>query len=545
MSTTVERGTAEDADAALSEIAQAAIRGAVATRSKRYLMLDRLDRYRRGVAGIPDIPEGSSDEIKEIAALSPMGMCGVVVDTFVNGLSVEGYRSPDAKDDEPAWKKWQDNGLDARQREVHDGTTTYGWAFVSVLPQGPEDAAKSRVHTWSPKDVEAVYIDPRRDDFPSRATLFREVEGGWSVLIVDKTHVQSGTIKHKTGADGKRSRELGDVEDLSEPWEHGATYRGEPVCPVVRFVNELPTDDRDPRGEVEPIIVLERGMNSVNFDRLTASRFSVFNQKVVFGWAATQEQTLKASSTRVWAFEDHPADMSVQSLPASPITPYNELLREMKEQVALKASIPIYTATGSVANVSENTVAMVDNAYQLKLGAKRDLHGEAWERVLHLAVVMDGEEPPSESAEIIWRDTRPRSMGAVVDGISKLAAVDVPIAELLSLVPDFSQQRVDAIRDQMRRTAGLDQIEAIIAAGRAAPAAAPVDGAGTPAAAEPAGPSEAEKASTLKVQFEALGMAVRAGVDPEDAAKRVGLDGIKLTGLVPASLKRSDDEGAG
>jgi len=231
MTTTVERTTTEGTEANLSAIASAAIRGAVARRTKRMFRLDRFDSYRRGVAGIPEIPEGSSDEIREIASLSPMGMCGVVVETFVNGLSVEGYRSPDAKDDEPAWQKWQDNGLDARQREVHEGATTYGYAFVSVLPEGTGEDAKSRIHTWSPKDVEAVYEDPRRDDFPLSATLFREVEDGWSVLLLDQTNVRSGRIKRKTGADGKPSAELGDVEDISKPWAHRATYRGKPVCP--------------------------------------------------------------------------------------------------------------------------------------------------------------------------------------------------------------------------------------------------------------------------------------------------------------------------
>lgn len=543
MITTLERDDAEAIDEELTKVASAAIHGALAVRGKRLLKLDRWDRYRRGKAGIPDVPEGSSDEITEIANLSPMNMCGVVVSTFGHGLVVEGYRSPDSKDDEPAWEVWQANGLDARQAEVHDGANTYGWSFASVLPESDgADKGKPRIVTWSPKDVEAVYDDPRRDDFPTSATLFREVVGGWSVLLVDTTHVRSGFIPRKTNRKGK-AKAPDEVQDISEPWEHGATYRGKPVCPVVRFMNELPADDCDPRGEVEPLIHIQRAMNSVNFDRLVASRSSVFEQKVIIGWAATKEQTLKASASRVWAFDDHPSDLSVQSLPSSPIDPYNSLLREMKEQVALEASIPIYQATGSVANVSENTVAMVDNAYQLKLRAKRDLLGEAWERVLRIAVVMGGGEEPSESAEVIWRDTRPRSIGVVVDGISKLVAAGAPLSELLELVPDFSQQKVDAMRNELLRSGGLAQMDAIAAAIRAVPATSAPAEPGEPVADD--GPSAAEKAATLKVQFEALGMAVRAGVDPADAAKRVGLEGVKLTGMLPTSLKMPGEDAGG
>lgn len=44
-------------------------------------------------------------------------------------------------------------------------------------------------------------------------------------------------------------------------------------------------------------------------------------------------------------------------------------------------------------------------------------------------------------------------------------------------------------------------------------------------------------AADLKVQFDALGVGIRAGVDPDDAATRVGLPGIKFTGAVPVSLR--------
>lgn len=41
----------------------------------------------------------------------------------------------------------------------------------------------------------------------------------------------------------------------------------------------------------------------------------------------------------------------------------------------------------------------------------------------------------------------------------------------------------------------------------------------------------------MKAKFDALGMAVRAGVDPDDAAAKLGLDGIEFTGAVPVSLR--------
>jgi hypothetical protein len=44
-------------------------------------------------------------------------------------------------------------------------------------------------------------------------------------------------------------------------------------------------------------------------------------------------------------------------------------------------------------------------------------------------------------------------------------------------------------------------------------------------------------AADLKQRFDALGVAIRSGVDPDDAARRLGLDGVKFTGAIPVSLR--------
>jgi hypothetical protein len=44
------------------------------------------------------------------------------------------------------------------------------------------------------------------------------------------------------------------------------------------------------------------------------------------------------------------------------------------------------------------------------------------------------------------------------------------------------------------------------------------------------------------VQFEALGQAIRAGVDPQEAAERVGLHGLSFTGAVPVSLRLPEQQ---
>lgn len=50
-----------------------------------------------------------------------------------------------------------------------------------------------------------------------------------------------------------------------------------------------------------------------------------------------------------------------------------------------------------------------------------------------------------------------------------------------------------------------------------------------------------EDALALKTKFDALGIAIRAGVDQADAAGRLGLAGLKFTGATPVSLRPPSD----
>lgn len=449
MSTELEPDLASVDD--LTDIARASIWGAW-SRSSRMSRLRLYRSYADGTAGIPEVPDGSSDEIEELARQSVRNVCGVVVDTFNRGLSVVGFRSPTSADDEPAWGWWQRHRMDARQHEVHDATLTYGYGYVSVLP---DDDGKAVPATWTPLNVSVDWDDPRRDLFPRSAMLMRKVDHaehgkGVSVLFVDELTVHPGFIRTRKG----KSPKLSDVVLTDEPWAHGATYDDKPVCPVVRFVNEVTAEDRDPRGEVEPLVRPQRAINSVNFDRLSVSRFGAFKQKVVIGWAAEREQIAQASAANTWVFEDHPNDLKVDQIDASPLGPYDAQLREMTEQVALQAGIPLHQLTGSLQNVSTETAALAESAHQRKLQIKRETLGESWEQVIRLAVAMEGDAEPDTAAEVIWRETEARSFAAVVDGMVKLASVPsggVPIEELLDLIPGMTQQRIIAVREAIRR----------------------------------------------------------------------------------------------
>ena len=297
--------------------------------------LDRIYEYTKGLRGRPEVPQAASQEVKDLARLSVKNVLGLVRDSFAQNLSVVGYRSASAQENDPAWAMWQRNRMDARQAEVHRPALTYGASYVTVMP-GPKGPV---FRPRSPRQILAVYDDPALDQWPQYAlemwvtekdakrhrrgrlyddTNVYELDLGW-LTPEAQTIERSATVPVNMVA----------VDDVTP---HGATYDGEPVCPVVRFVNARDADDLIV-GEVAPLILLQQAINNVNFDRLLVSRFGAQPQWVITGWTAEAAQVLRASAARVMAFDD--PEVKAQSLPAGSVTPYNDVLEEMLQHVAM------------------------------------------------------------------------------------------------------------------------------------------------------------------------------------------------------------------
>lgn len=427
--------------------------------------LDRIYDYAKGLRGAPEVPEGTGDEVKDLAKLSVKNILGMVRDSFAQNLSVIGYRNATAADNDPAWAMWQRNRMDARQAEVYRPALTYGCAYVTVMPSDKGPVFRPR----SPRQILAVYEDPQLDAWPQYALETwidqKDAKLRRRGLLLDDEYaypLDLGEIS-SLPTDPARSTPI-TVTQYDDPIPHHATADGEKVCPVVRFVNDRDADDMIV-GELAPLLLDQQAINSVNFDRLIVSRFGAFPQKVISGWSGTPNEVLKASASRVWTFDD--PEVKAQSFPPASIEGYNALLEEMMAAVAMKAGISPAQVVGKMINLSAEALAAAEANQQRKLAAKRESFGESWEQVLRLGAEMDGDTATAadSEAEVFWRDTEARSFGAVVDGVTKLAAQGVPIEQLLPLVPGVTQQQIRAIKDAMRTKAGvatvLDRLRAV------------------------------------------------------------------------------------
>lgn len=413
------------------------------------LWLDRIYEYTKGLRGVPQVPEGTGDEVKDLAKLSVKNILGGVRDTWTRNLSVVGYRRSTATENDPAWRSWQRNRMDARQKEVHKPAVTYGASYVKVLmgDKGPV------WHPRSPRQLLAVYRDPSLDEWPEYVLETwidkTDAKPRRKGMLLDDEWVYPfdlGDIP-MYDPDPNRSQPIA-VREFDDPYEHKATYGGDPVCPVVRFVNDRDADDQIV-GEIAPLILDQQAINAVNFDRMIVSRFGAFPQKVITGWSGSRSEVLAASAKRVWGFDD--PDVKAYTLPAASITGYTELLDSMKADVYEKAGLSP-AKNGKLVNLAAEALALAGKDENEKLTDKRESLGESWEQVLRLDAEMDGDSETAfdSGAEVVWRDTEARSFAQVVDGVTKLAQQGVPIESLLSFIPGMTQQQIRGIQDAIQ-----------------------------------------------------------------------------------------------
>lgn len=520
--------------------------------------LDRVGDFARGRRGVPEVPEGSGQEVKDLARLSVKNILGVVVDSFAQNLSVTGYRTAASADNDPGWALWQANRVDARQALVHIPALTYGAAYVTVT-RGPGGSV--RLCPRGPKDILTAYVDPLADEWPQFAVEIWRTQDGAKLRrkanLYDDQYVYPLDLGEITEHDPLHRSATNPITPTpdGDPVPHGAVIDGAPVVPVVRFVNAW-TADGQIVGEVAPLIPDQLVLNTVNFDRLIVSRFGAFPQKVISGWSGSKNEVLAASAMRVWAFED--PEVKATALPSASTGDYNAVLEEIVQHIALRAGISLANVTGKLVNVSAEALAAAEANQQRKLAARRESFGESWEQVLRLAAAMDGDEATASDsgAEVVWRDTEARAFAAVVDGIAKLATAGIPLDQLVPLVPGLSQQQVQGIKTAMRTSATTTLVDRLLAAPAAltAPNPAPSDAdvaevlggaTGEPQQSTAAAPVEGIGGGgdpvRMKAQADAMGVMIRAGVKPEIAAARVGLAGLEFLDGRPITLKYGED----
>lgn len=420
--------------------------------------LATIHAYLHGTQAHPVAPRGASDELLRLARMSRVNMMKIVVNSVAQCLYVDGFRQKLEAQDAPVWDIWQQNKMDRGQIGVHRSALAYGVSYASVLPgdTGPVIAG------FSPRKMTAVYGDD--PDWPVMALSAEASQLKWHYRLWNDTSV------FRVEGDATGSPDSADLTFIDEQVHDLG------VTPVVRFLNEQDLDD-DNEGEVEPLVDLQDQIDLTTFSLLVAQHYAAFRQRYIIGMTTPQENKnlteaqqrlaaeaalLKASASRVWAFEDSPEDIKVGEFEQTQLDGYINSREETLKQAASLSQTPVHELIGSLVNLSAEALVAAEAGQRRKVVERQTSFGESWEMVLELASRAEGSEI-DQSAEVRWRDTEDRSLAATVDALGKMATLlSIPVQELWSRIPNVTQQEVDRWKDEFKKQGGLGALTALL-----------------------------------------------------------------------------------
>lgn len=425
--------------------------------TKERAHLDEVDNWYRWKHDNPHKPRQATQEYQQLVNRAQTPWLNLVVTNVAQALYVEGYRASGASENAPGWRGWQANGMDGRQIAIHRAGLAYGHAYATCTPgQHPftgEPLPVMRGH--SPRRLVAFYADPAHDEWPTFA-LRREtakIQGGSGAVL----HLYDDEVIHRIEVN-----ESGRFTYI-EHRPHGA-----PVCPVVRYANQLDLEGRTP-GEVEPFIPLAGRIDQTVFDRLVVQRFASWVVRTIAGMDLSASAEASNTSTEKKRMELRVEDLLVAkdsdtkfgSLPASPLDGFIHAKDADIRDLAAVSQTPPHHLLGQMANLSAEALAAAEAATNRKVEERKHAFGESHEQLLRLWSWMAGDQAAAmdTAAQVRWRDMESRSLAQVADALGKLAQMlGVPVEMLWERIPGWTETDVERARDLVKQNGGMDAL---------------------------------------------------------------------------------------
>ncbi len=404
-------------------------------------LFDTIDRWMRWDHDRPHSPRKETAEHRELAARSQTPWGDLLVTSLAQLLYVEGYRRPSDPTNASAWSVWQANRMDGHQVALHRDTIAFGLAYGLSLPGSDPLTGVPRptMRGVSPREMVALYEDPAYDEWPVVAARVVKQRKKQLIYVYDDTYVHQLQV---TDGFGGKAR-----YDVSAPLVHGVG-----VVPVVRFTHRLDLQGRV-TGGVEPFIPVLARSDQTTYDRLVVQRFASWVVRTIAGMTIAEsardgesaEQAKLRLKVEDFLIAEDP-DTKFGSLPATPLGGFIEAAEADVRVLASVSQTPAHELSGQYVNLSAEALVAAKASQTAKANESKHSLGESYEQWMRLVAHISGDEMGAGDyeAQVRWADTEVRSLGQVVDALSKMAqSLGLPLEVLWEMVPGFTDLDVD------------------------------------------------------------------------------------------------------
>jgi len=420
-------------------------------RDKEQPRLRRIDRaLADGVSGQAAgvyVPRRASREYRMLVEQSRFNVLDLVVTALAQNLFVDGFRptgksgrAPDTKN-APVWDAvWQPNRMDARQAALYRAAIRHGTSYALVLPGDPVPV----ITPMSACRMTALYADPTNDEWPQ---LAMEVQYERVVAYGATSERRKLMTVRLFDDEAVYTVELPSTGDLDprivSVEEHDLT-----VTPVVRYRDRY--DLGVPCGKVEPLLWLQQQVNQITFSLAMALQYAAFRQRYVTGMEVQVDDKGSPTPPLFNVAVDQilagtSPDMKFGEFSQTDVSGYLDSRDKVLLHMSSVAQVPPQNLVigSGISNVPAEALELLAAGHRQDIAEHQTSFGESVEQMMRLCgKAMDDERAWEDmSAQVVWRDTRPQSLGQVVDGLGKGV-------QMLSIPPRAMWEKWPGVTDQ-------------------------------------------------------------------------------------------------
>lgn len=412
---------------------------------ERQSRLNRLDRYYRGDADLPEGAEGCRPAYRQFQAKARTNFAQLVVEAVRERMVPVGFRTGadgDELGDKEAWRIWQTNQLDADSLLVHRASLAMSDAYVIVGGPDPDTG----VPVITPEDPRQVvtYQDPvRKRKTIAALKVYCDDDADLEVAYVYFPGEVWRATRKRSG-EGIQSWETGGWE-----WDSNPQPLPKKVVPVVRFSNRADLAGCA-TGEFEDVMdVLDR-INHMLLQRLVIATMQAFRQRAVKGVPDKDAQgnlidyngVFAPDAGALWLLPD---DAEIWESGQADIAGILSAVRHDIQDLAAATRTPLFYLTPDAANGSAEGASLAREGLVFKAQDRLVQAGESWEQVMGLAFDFAGDEKRASrpDMEVLWAPPERFSLAERYDAASKAQAAGVPWRTVMSDVLQYSPQQVE------------------------------------------------------------------------------------------------------
>lgn len=445
----------------------------------------------------------------------------LVVDCLDERLTVEGFRvSGQGTADKDLAEIWQGNDLDEWSQQGHVEALVMRRAFT-IAGTSAQTPDMPVITIESPLEMHAIH-DPRTREIVAAAKW-------WEEKGADERKLQHATLYLPNDTlwwireDGRW------VEDPDHEPDHHEL--GTP--PVSMLVNRPRLRCPGGKSELTSIIPISNAANKIATDMMVSAEFHSMPRRWALGFGAQDFQddqgrkisTWSKVAGRIWASEKTRNEgAEVGQFPEADLQNFHRTLDKLGQIVASLGALPSQYLGFTTTNPASADAIRSSEARLVKRAERRQGgFGGGWERTMRIADRMRTGQWRADlrRLETQWRDASTPTIAQSADATVKTHQAGILPLKFARQALRYTDEQITLMEEQDRLEAQMDPVGEI---------------ARSLAGGQPDSPQQMDT-DMIKQKAEALGILVRAGVDRDDAARRVGLEGIDFSEYYPVALR--------